>query len=448
MKFGGTSNQDAAAMQNVLRLVQDHLAERPVVVISAIARATNELEQAARLAQSGDEAGALTVLGELFNRHEVICNALIKDSGRAQSLSAVFVRYHQELERLVHGLSILGELTPRSMDAVCSYGERLSSRLIAAGLQERGINGLWVDAKEFMITDDAFGNAQPQMDIVKENLERKVRPLLEQGSVPVTQGFIGVTRSGLPTTMGRESSDYTASIIGAAMDAAKVQIWTDVDGILTADPSIVRKPKLVEKMSFKEAFELSFFGAKVLHPGTMLPMLEKGIPVQILNSKNDRSHGTTVDASPENRPACVKSIAYKQGVSVVVVTPWKRVNQYLFWEGVYSVLNRQNVAVGNSSTSEYGIALVVDAKTNVANLERDLAEVGSVELTESLGAVCLVGQGIREQVGLLNRIFSSLGDTPVRFVALGASDSSMILVVDKGVLDKAVCRLHNEFFGG
>jgi aspartate kinase len=447
MKFGGTSNQDAAAMRNVLRIVRVHVQHRPVVVISAIAKATNELERSARTAQQGDEAGALKILEALFSRHAAIRADLIQDPGRAAGLEARFSRWHEELNRLARGIAILGELTPRSMDAVCSYGERLSSSLVAAGLQEQGTNAVWVDVKEFMVTDDNFGQARPLMEPVAEGLRRTVLPLLDDGKVPVTQGFIGVTRGGLPTTMGRESSDYSASIIGAAMGAENVQIWTDVDGILSSDPTVVSATQLVERMSFQEAFELSYFGAKVLHPGTMLPMFERRIPVRILNSRNPESPGTLVDADGGgDAPGVVKSIAFRRGVSIITVTPERRLGQFLFWEGVYSVLNRLGVGTGTTVTSEYNLAITVDNKSDVGKLALDLRDVGEVSVAEGLAAICLVGHGIGKSADIFPRLFASLGKVQVPLVSAGASQTSITLGIREADLDEAVRRLHREFF--
>jgi len=335
MKFGGTSTHDAAAMNNVVRIVTFHITQNPVVVVSAIAQATNCLEETARNAALGKEDRALGIIEELFQRHIVIVNQLIKTDSLKGDLKRVIEQYHAEVRQLVKGVAILKELTPRTMDAICSYGERISSRIVAGGLQENEVDAVWVDASEFMITNDNFGHAEPQVERVTENLERVVRPLIMKRKVPVTQGFIGITSSGSYTTMGRESSDYSASLIGAAMNAKKIQIWTDVDGILTADPTVVKGTRKIKKMTFEEAFELSYFGAKVLHPNTMLPVLEKKIPVQILNSKRPGGAGTLVDVelhSPEDT-AVLKSIAFRKNISVCGTTPNKRINQYLFWQG-------------------------------------------------------------------------------------------------------------------
>jgi len=295
MKFGGTSNEDAAAMRNVIRIVNAHLKFQPVVVISAIARATNELEQIARTASLGEEQQATELLESLIRRHLAIVRDLIADRARRQILEGVISGYRTGLSAQVSQLSTLRTPSARAMDTICSFGERLSSRIVASALEESGTRSSWVDVADFMLTDDNFGRARPVMDRVEQNLRTVMGPVIQGGSVPVTQGFIGINGKGEYTTMGRESSDYSATIIGALLPAKKVQIWTDVDGILTADPRMVATVRKVRRMSFEEALQLSLAGAKVLHPTTMVPVIEKGIPVQILNSKREQGSGTLVE---------------------------------------------------------------------------------------------------------------------------------------------------------
>jgi aspartate kinase len=352
-----------------------------------------------------------------------------------------------EIKALVKGIAILRELTPRSLDAICSYGERLSSRIIAAGLKEAGVDSVWIDAKDFMITDDNFGRAQPLMDDIARNLDAQVSPLLDQGRTPVTQGFIGATSSGAYTTMGRESSDYSASIIGSALNASRVQIWTDVDGILTADPRVVQTTRKLKRLSFEEAFELSYFGAKVLHPATMLPVIAKKIPVQILNSKREGT-GTLVDVDTGQDVSqdILKSVAYKTNLALVTVTPHKRFNQYVFWESIFSVLTQASIATGMVATSEYGLAFTVDGKDDVHALKHQLDELGNVTVAQGKASLCLVGKGLRGRAGVADRIFKPLSDMKIYMVSFGASDLNLTLLIDEEQVPRALNRLHKEFF--
>jgi aspartate kinase len=248
--------------------------------------------------------------------------------------------------------------------------------------------------------------------------------------------------------MGRESSDFSASIIGGAMNAEKVQIWTDVDGILTADPRVVRSVKKLKRMSFEEAFELSYFGAKVLHPRTMLPVIEKNIPVQILNSKRSGT-GTLVDFHSERTSApdvLVKSIAHKDGIAVLALRPHHRINQYLFWEGVFNVLTGHGISTGITTTSEYSIALSVDAALVTDGLLHELERFGNLDVFREKGSVCLVGRGLRESTGIHARIFAALDGIGIWMISFGASDVNLTLVLDSARLHDAVNRLHAEFF--
>ncbi len=449
MKFGGTSNRDAAAMGNVCRIVAAHLPDRPFVVISAIANATNDLEESARRAAGGDASGGTEILARLHARHIAIVDGLVKDAARAGALAAAFEVYLKEMTTLLQGIAILQELTPRTMDAICSYGERFSSRIVAAGLQERGIDAVWVDAKDFMLTDGNFGRALPVTDAVTARLKQSVVPLLERAQVPVTQGFIGVTAAGAYTTMGRESSDYSASIIGAALDADRVQIWTDVDGMLTADPRLVEGVRKIRHMSFEEAFELSYFGAKVLHPNTMLPLMEKNIPVEIRNSRREEGTGTIIDRA---RPGAdgdpvVKSVSFSDDVTVICVSPHRRTNQYLFWEGVFSVLSRSGIDVRSVTTSEFRIAFTVTAPFERSRVVPQLEEFGQVEVSPEKASLCLVGTGLRDCAAFAGRVFGALAGIRVSLIAYGASGLNMTIVVDRQSLRDALVRLHTEFFG-
>ena len=446
MKFGGTSNQDASAMTNVIRIVKAHLQLQPVVVISAIANSTNELEETARVAARGDENGASAIVTRLFERHNKIIDNLIHSRLVARDLEGVFYQHLTEIKELVKGVAILRELTPRTMDTICSYGERLSSRIIAAGLKEAGVDSVWVDAKEFMITDDNFGCARPLMDKVATNLHSKVRPILQGGKTPVTQGFIGVTSGGAYTTLGRESSDYSAAIIGAAMDAVKVQIWTDVDGVLTADPRIVDSTKKLNRLTFEEAFELSYFGAKVLHPSTMLPLIEKNIPVQILNSRSEGT-GTFVDIYADTgHDDVLKSVVYKRNLAIITVTPKQRFGQFVFWENIFSVLTQTGSTTGMMATSEYSIAFTVDSTVDPVNLVHKLEQFGKVEIVQGKASLCLVGKGLRGRSSVSNRIFDCLSDLHIYMISYGASELNMAIVIDEEKIPDAVGRLHREFF--
>lgn len=446
MKFGGTSTQDASAMASVARIIQSKLSERPVVVISAIAQATNLLERAGVLASEGKADEAIGVLQDLFNRHDAIVSTLILDKQRQRDLNEILSNSFRELQDLVKGVTILRELTPRTLDAFYCYGELLSSRLVACALQEIGVDAVWIDTKDFMVTDENFTRAVPLMDIVEQRLPAIMLPLVQRGKVPVTQGFIGISLNGRRTTMGRESSDYSAAVIGAALNVNDIQIWTDVDGILTADPRIVPFPKKISELSFEEALELSYFGAKVLHPNTMMPAIEKNIPVYIYNSRNPQGSGTLITSKPQQGGAAVKSIAYKRDVVLLTISPKKRFGQYIFWEHIYSILTKYSVQANLTATSEYSVSIALDAKNNINGILQDLSDVGYVHVLEGKGIVCVVGFNIRNSPSLINRIFQALPKYGVTMLSFGASPSSLSFVIEDKDIPEAVRLIHQEFF--
>ena len=286
------------------------------------------------------------------------------------------------------------------------------------------------------------------MDVVTQRLAERVAPLLVDGKVPVTQGFIGATLGGAYTTMGRESSDFSASIIGAAMNAELVQIWTDVDGILTADPTVVRNPRIVRSLTFEEAIELSRFGAKVLHPKTMLPLLERKIPLEIRNSRNCGASGTRVqEAQDASDPTMLlKSVTYQNGLTLFTVKPLKRFDRFLFWDGIFGILARHGLQPDMSVTSEYSLAFAVKGVKDLEGLRQELEEFGKVEAQPDKASISIVGGALRTSAGVVARLFRALSDMPISLITFGASDLSVTLLVEDSRAAEAVNLLHAELF--
>lgn len=433
-------------MANVAHIVKERQQQQPIVVISAIAQATNMLEEACLLAAEGKVDEAQNVLQHLLDRHSVMVNELVKQSERNRELTKILNTSLRELQELVRGVSILRECTPRTLDSFYCYGELLASRLVENVLQENGVNAVWMDTKDFMITDENFTRAVPMMDIVEEKLTSLALPLIKQGKVPVTQGFIGVTRHGRRTTMGRESSDYSAAIIGAALNADDIQIWTDVDGVLTADPCVVSSPKKITELSFEEAFELSYFGAKVLHPNTMLPAIEKNIPIHIYNSRRPNGSGTLVTKTSNRQHPIVKSVAYKRNITLLIASPRKRFSQYIFWEHIYTILTKYSAQAFMTTTSEYNISIALETNNHIAAIVHDIGEVGNVTLIENKGIVCIVGTNLREAHDVVRRIFAAVSPLTASMISFGASVSNISIVVNDEDVLEVVRRIHQEFF--
>ena len=295
MKFGGTSVEDAASIERVTEIIKARLSLRPVVVVSAMGKTTRKLLQAAEASAAGDRSTTLAVVAELKTRHLSEARTLVKSTAE-RAVFSIIDRHFDELKKLLEGLAILGEVPPRGLDKILAYGELLSSAIVADALAERDVPTRLLDAREFVITDDRFGGASPLFDLTNAKTRDSITPVIEAGEVPVIQGFIGATREGATTTLGFEGSDYTAAIVGAAMQADDIQIWKDVSGLMTTDPRIFSGARTVKACTFAEAADLTYFGAKVLHPATLLPAIHKNIPVYVLNSRNIKSTGTEITA--------------------------------------------------------------------------------------------------------------------------------------------------------
>lgn len=451
MKFGGTSTKDAAAMLNVTEIVKSRTSKSPVVVISAIAQATNQLETMGSLSKSNKVTEAKDLLKYFIDRHiEIVETVGLKPNTKDIIRKKIF-SYSEEILEIIKGVSILGELTPKTLDRFYSYGELLSSYIISEVMKENSIDTVWLDTKEFMITDDAFTEAKPNMPVIEEKLRTLALRLIEEKKVIVTQGFIGVTPTGERTTMGRESSDFSAAVIGAVLDAEDVQIWTDVDGVLSGDPNIIENPKKIKVLSFEEAFQLSLFGAKVLHPNTMIPAAEKNIPIHVYNSKRPQISGTLITKTPpstQKSDSLIKSVTYKPKVSLLQMKPTTRFSPYIFWENIFSVLNKYKVVPIVTSTSEYQLAVVFETRYMLDSIKTELATLGEIEDLGNLSLVSLMGQKLNRNSTIVQKVFSVLNEIQFHFISFGASEMSISILVNEDDTISVVRSLHKLFFEG
>jgi aspartate kinase len=458
MKFGGTSVEDAVAIRRVCEIVRARAARRPLVVVSACAGVTDALHRLARACVGGERRASETLVESLRARHVRIAEELLTEAARGRAVESVH-KLFRELENYMLGVSLLRELTGRSSDAFASFGERLSSILVEAALGEAGMRVRLVDATEVLVTDSRFTAAQPLMDKVEMLAKQKIMPALLNGEIVVTQGFIGRTEDGSTTTIGRGGSDLSASILGSALGAEEIQIWTDVDGMMTCDPRIVPQAKLIGSMTFNEASELAYFGAKVLHPRTILPAVDRGVPVRVLNSKRPEVAGTTIvpkavpdvkrgpDAAGES--PVIKSIAFKKGITVINVSSSRMLMAHGFLSRLFSTFADHGKSVDVVTTSEVSVSLTVDSEEGLDVILRDLREIGEVAVHGRKAIVCVVGEGMRHTSGLAGRIFTTIGKAGVNveMVSEGASEINLTLVVDERDVEKSVRCLHDEFFG-
>ena len=441
-KFGGTSVGDAAAIERLVDIVRSRLDRRPIVVVSAMAGATNELLALADQASRGHLIGALRAVEGLRERHLAAVTALLgdHDTDLAGDLSATF----DELASLAEALSTLGHMTPRSLDTIGAMGEQLSAPLVAAVLAQRGLPAVLIDARQVLITDDAFTRAEPIPEMIAERARTVLLPVARTGRIPVLGGFIGATAQGITTTLGRGGSDYTASLVGAALRVDAIEIWTDVDGMLTADPRVVGGARLIERIRFDEASELASFGAKVLHPSTIAPAVQLGIPVYVLNSRAPHGVGTeiTFDA-----PRCaVRAIAGKTGIAVVRVRSPRMLMAHGFLRTVFDVFASHRTSVDVVATSEVSISVTVDETTALDGILSDLAALGDVSIERKRGIIALVGAGLSDDGAAMARALTALGAVRIHMLSLSATGINLTIIVDAAEVAPAMTRLHDAFF--
>lgn len=444
MKFGGTSVESAEAIDRVAGIVRGRLDRRPVVVVSAMSKATDQLLAMAAAAGSGAKDKALALCCALRDRHAAVAAQLI--ANRAHPIHNSLAGDYDSLAKLLEGISAVGELTPRTSDNVVAYGERINSRVVAAAFATCDLNAVHVDARELIITDNAFGRAIPQFHEINRRLETRLRPLIESGKVPVIGGFIGSTAEGITTTIGRGGSDFSAALIGAGLHADAIEIWTDVDGMKTTDPNICPDAHRIKVISFEEAAELAYFGAKVLHPATVLPAIEKNIPVYVLNSRNPANEGTKIVALAPHSQNAFKAIAAKKRITVIDIVAARMLMAHGFLRQIFEIFDRHKCAVDVVSTSEVSVSLTVDSNERIPEIAADMEQLAFVKYVGRKAIVCLVGENIRERPGIAAQVFSAISDINVRMISQGASEINITFVIDEDDVPEAVRRLHAQFF--
>ncbi len=444
MKFGGTSVESAEAIHRVASIVQNRLNRHPVVVVSAMSKATDQLLAMAAAAGIGDREKAIALCRTLRNRHSAVASALVTD--HSHQIHASLAGDYDTLEKLLEGVSAVGELTPRTQDNVVSYGERINSKVVAAAFVALGMDAVHVDARELIITDDTFSRAIPQTNEINRRLETRLLPLVEAGKIPVLGGFIGNTPEGITTTIGRGGSDFSAALVGTGLNAEAIEIWTDVDGMKTTDPNLCPDAHRIKVISFEEAAELAYFGAKVLHPATVLPAIEKNIPVYVLNSRNPGNEGTKIVARAPHCRHPFKAIAAKKRITVIDVVAARMLMAHGFLRQIFEVFDRHKCAVDVVSTSEVSVSLTVDSNERIPEIAADMEKLAFVKYAGRKAIVCLVGENLRERPGIAAQVFTAISDINVRMISQGASEINITFVIDEDDVPEAVRRLHAQFF--
>jgi aspartate kinase len=448
MKFGGSSVESAAAIERVASIVRARAARRPVVVVSAMGKTTNKLLAIAAAAIDGAREEYIRQIHDLRDFHSREARQVVPLADRAE-LDRLLDEHFQELTELVKGLAVLGELTPRSIDAISSYGERLSSYIVSLAFRHFGMDTAHLDSRQVIVTDRRHTQAAPLYAETYARLAAVVPALARNNAedkIVVMGGFIAATEDGVTTTLGRGGSDFTASIVGAGIGAEEIQIWTDVDGMLTADPTILPGGHRVKTISFAEAAELAYFGAKVLHPATLVPAVEKNIPVLILNSRRPEVSGTRIVSEAVPCANVVKSIACKRTITLVNVHSTRMLMAHGFLRRIFEVFDRHETAVDMVSTSEVSVSLTIDNTKALDAICQELRQFSEVSVEDGHAIVCLVGDNIRYTPGVAMRVFGALDGINIRMISQGASLLNLSFVVAEPDLHAAVGALHREFF--
>jgi aspartate kinase len=446
MKFGGTSVEDARAFERVAALVSGERDAHPVVVVSAMSRFTDALFSAFERAAGGAHEEAARALEEHLARHVDVARALLPGEEVAAVESAV-EEARRALAAALREASEHARPLPVLQDLVVSHGEQLSSKLLAAVLRARGMNARQADARRCVITDDEHGRATPLKEETDRHTRAELEPLIAEGVIPVVGGFIASSAaSGATTTLGRGGSDYTAGLVGAALRSREIQIWTDVSGVLTADPRVVPEARTIPRLSYAEAAELAYFGAKVLHPKTILPAVVRNVPVRICNSRAPKAPDTVVFFDAEMTPRTVKAIAHKTGVHILHITSARMLGAYGFLRAIFEVFERHRTEVDIVTTSEVSVSLSLENSDALEAITEDLKHIAAVRVESSRAIVCIVGEGLRTTPGIAGRVFSTIKDINVLLISQGASNINLTFVVEEQHVAEAVRRLHAAFF--
>ena len=447
MKFGGTSVQNSEAVNRLISIVSQKSGQKSVVVVSALSGVTDTLIRIAQLSSKGEVEPAIDLTKGLEERHLTMVRELIANKSPLLTGTEERVKHlFSKLTEIVKVISILEELSDMSMARILSYGEMLSSNIIFMAMMSAGMRVAFADARSFMITDSVFLKGEPQIDIICKRVPELLDREFKDNDILITQGFISATADGVGTTLGRGGSDYSAALIGMAADASSIEIWTDVDGVHTTDPRRVDKTKSIAVMSFSEAAELSFFGAKVLHPATIQPAVERSIPVRVLNSMAPEKGGTLILKDEEVLEGGVKAISFKENIIMINIFSMKMLNSFGFLTRLFEVFGKSGTSVDLISTSEVNVSLTIDSEKNLKEIIDEISRFANVTVCYDKSQVSVVGKNLKDTKGLGKRVFGSIGEYNITMISQGASDVNISFVVNRADLNSVIGALHREFF--
>jgi len=447
IKFGGTSVGDADRVANAIDIVAERRDLHPIVVVSALAGVTNDLVAATEAARSSDIERVNQIVNAIRQRHEDVAMRLVQQKfDFFESFIKQLDKHIEQIHTILRGIALLGEITLRAKDKVVAIGEKLSSVLFAYSMMMRALPGEHVDSEEVVITDDRFGEANPLLDETRQAARRVLLPLVERNLIPVMGGFIGRSRNGATTTLGRGGSDYSAAIVGAAVGAGEIQIWTDVDGMMTCDPRLIPGARVIERISYVEAAELAWFGAKVLHPRTIAPAVAQKIPVRVLNTHNVVSPGTLITEEGDPREAGPRAVAVKRGITVVHMTSTTMLGAHGFLARLFAIFEELEISVDLITTSEVSVSVTIDEKHNLSRLIEKLAPVAETEVLDNRCIVAVVGRNLMRDSTVGARVFEAMRGVPMSMFSLGTSGLNLSIVVEESNADRAVRAIHAALF--
>ena len=447
MKFGGTSVADAQRILAIAEIVRARLPQSPVVVVSALAGVTDLLVRAVRAARASDVEGLDPLLADLERRHRWALAGSVEVPGERHDLSLELDGLFEDLRRKLRSIRILGEATPRAADGVLASGELLSARIVAAAFRGRGLPARFVDPREVVVTDARFGEARPDLAATAGRCRDHVTPSVREGELPVLGGYVGATPEGDTTTLGRGGSDTSAAVLGAALGVEEIQIWTDVDGMMSADPRLVPAARTIPRLSFAEAAELAFYGARVLHPDSIAPAVERQIPVRVLNSHRPDAPGSVVlDGPAEERAARLVAVASRAGVCTVRVLSRRMRADAGFVAGVLEAFRGCALAPDLLVASEVAVHAALPAHGATAQLSAELERCGTIELREERALVCIVGSGLAGAGPARREALQGIAAYEPEIVGVGASAAGLAAVLPESSLVEAVGGLHRRFF--
>ena len=446
LKFGGTSIGSVSAIRKVIQIIQKSRQEKIVLVFSAFGKTTDRLIEMAESAVSGQAEESYAILRKTQEYHLDLMQAFLPPGEDRNKLAAQVSGYFANLKQMLTGLAALRDFSPPVRDEFLAHGELLSTTILSTVFRWISLPAVWLDARKIVATDSRFNAAEPKIDRIGQQVEQLLLPELNREAIPVLAGFIGSNRKGRTTTLGRGGSDYTAALLGAILQAQEVQIWTDVDGIMTADPSLVADARSIPVLSFREAAELAYFGARVLHPKTLIPAMEQQIPVRVLNTHRPDGKGTLIlpELPPNGQP--VRSIAYKEGMTLITIVSSKMFKSYGFLKKITEVFERYQIAIDLIASSIVSVAIALHENVHIKQVIRELQSFGSVGIVEKQAVVCVVGEQIRQKSGIAEQIFAAVHDVPVSMISQGGSEISISFICDEKHLPRVVPELHRTFF--